>query len=284
VVPLLTLADLFVEMEQTLRVVGQGDGPERLKACWDRHVWREGSGDMTKHDLEALIDDIALIPRTDPAQCARVVVTGDFFLRFNPCFMEGVHEKYARRGIILVPVGLNELVLYTLYSTMADDVRGWNLPPDSARAVALAFARFYQPKGRDYLANWARYRWVKFLDRRYRELFGRTGLLPSGTHDIPRLYEQASPHLSTTIFGEAIPTVGKGVGAGEEGYDGIIAIGPFNCLPFRVSEAILKPYGLKKGMPVLTYESDGFSVRPAFLRQVDVHVQQVLANRRARDE
>jgi len=282
VVPLITLADLFVEMEQALRVVGQADGPERLKACWERHIVREGSTGLTNHDLAALIDDIASIPHTDPVARARVVVTGDFFLRFNPCFMEGVHEKYARNGIILVPVGLNELVLYSLYSSMADNARDWNLPPDSARAVALAFARFYQPKGKDYLSNWARYRWMKFYDRRYRELFGRTGLLLGGTHDVPRLYDQASRHLSTTIVGEAIPTVGKGVGAGQEGYDGIIAIGPFNCLPFRISEAILKPYGLQKGMPVLTYESDGFSVRPAFLRQVDVHVQQVLANRLSR--
>ena len=37
-------------------------------------------------------------------------------------------------------------------------------------------------------------------------------------------------------------------------------------------------------MPILTYESDGFSVPPAFLRQVDVHVQQVLNHRAARKE
>lgn len=72
--------------------------------------------------------------------------------------------------------------------------------------------------------------------------------------------------------------MGKGVAAQDEGYDGIIAIGPFNCLPFRISEAILKPYSMQKGMPILTYESDGFSVPPAFLRQVEVHIQQVLAN------
>ncbi len=196
--------------------------------------------------------------------------------------MEGVHEKYAQHGIILTPVGLNELILYTIYNSMADVAREWNLPPDSARAIAQACVRFYQPKGRDYLASWARYRWLKFYDRRYREMFRRTGLLLDGTHDIARLYEQASRHLSPTIAGEAIPTVGKGVWAREEGYDGIIAIGPFNCLPFRISEAILKPHGLKKGVPILTYESDGFSVRPAFLRQVDVHVQQVLANRLSR--
>ena len=35
-------------------------------------------------------------------------------------------------------------------------------------------------------------------------------------------------------------------------------------------------------MPILTYESDGFPVAPSFLRQVDVHIQQVLAHAAAR--
>jgi hypothetical protein len=29
-------------------------------------------------------------------------------------------------------------------------------------------------------------------------------------------------------------------------------------------------------MPILTYESDGYAVPPVFLRQVEVHIQQVL--------
>ena len=59
-------------------------------------------------------------------------------------------------------------------------------------------------------------------------------------------------------------------------YDGIIVIGPFNCLPFRISEAILKPLCIQSGMPLLTYESDGYAVSPSVLRRVDVHIQQVL--------
>jgi len=78
------------------------------------------------------------------------------------------------------------------------------------------------------------------------------------------------------IYGEVIPTVGKGLEAANEGYDGIIVIGPFNCLPYRISEAILKPLSLQRGTPILTYESDGYAVSPSFLRQVDVHIQQVL--------
>jgi hypothetical protein len=68
------------------------------------------------------------------------------------------------------------------------------------------------------------------------------------------------------------PTIGKGLNAAYEGFDGIILIGPFNCLPFRISEAILKPLSIQQGMPLLTYETDGCAVAPAVLRQVDVHM------------
>ena len=33
---------------------------------------------------------------------------------------------------------------------------------------------------------------------------------------------------------------------------------------------------MQERMPILTYESDGFSVSPAYLRQVEVYIQQVL--------
>ena len=82
--------------------------------------------------------------------------------------------------------------------------------------------------------------------------------------------------MSPALSGEVIPTVGKGLEAASEGYDGLIVIGPFNCLPYRISEAILKPLSIQHGMPILTYESDGYAVAPSFLRQVEVHIQQVL--------
>jgi predicted nucleotide-binding protein (sugar kinase/HSP70/actin superfamily) len=90
------------------------------------------------------------------------------------------------------------------------------------------------------------------------------------------MFEKSSEHVSPQIFGEITPTVGRSLNAEYEGYDGIILIGPFNCLPFRVSEAILRPLSIQQGMPLLTYETDACAVTPAVLRQVDVHIQQVL--------
>jgi predicted nucleotide-binding protein (sugar kinase/HSP70/actin superfamily) len=113
-------------------------------------------------------------------------------------------------------------------------------------------------------------------DARYRNLFRKTGLLVAGPNEIPTLFKKASEHVSPALCGEVFPTVGKGLEAANEGYDGVIVIGPFNCLPYRVSEAILKPLSIQQGMPILTYESDGYAVAPSFIRQVDVHIQQVL--------
>ena len=52
---------------------------------------------------------------------------------------------------------------------------------------------------------------------------------------------------------------------------------------FRIAEAILKPLSIQQGMPLLTYESDGYPVSPSFLRQVDVHTQQVLEHAAKRE-
>ena len=46
--------------------------------------------------LPGFVERLAALPRQrDPLDCPRVVVTGDFFTRFSPFFMEGVRDLYA---------------------------------------------------------------------------------------------------------------------------------------------------------------------------------------------
>ena len=142
--------------------------------------------------------------------------------------------------------------------------------------MAKACTRAFQPDGKQYLQQWLAFQAGRRSENHYRQLFQRTGLLVAGPNDASALFEHAAEHVSPTIFGELIPMVGKGVEAAAEGYDGVILIGPFNCLPYRIAEAILRPISLRQGRPTLVYESDGYAVSPAFLRQVDVHIQQVL--------
>ena len=244
------VADVLVEIEHTLQVVGVNGSGEQLR--------------------------LAALPRArDPLSCPRVAVTGDFFTRFSPFFMEGIAGLYAKRGIILKPVDLSDLLLYASYQGVASAAQCWGMKP-GGRALAKACTRAFQPDGKEYLQQWLGYQAERKNDAYYRSLFRKTGLLVGNPNEIPRLFEKASVHVSPALFGEVIPTIGKGLDAASDGYDGLIVIGPFNCLPFRISEAILKPLSIQQGMPILTYESDGYTVAPSFLRQVEVHIQQVL--------
>ncbi|MDH5739842.1 MAG: acyl-CoA dehydratase activase-related protein, partial [Nitrospira sp.] len=274
--PAIILADILVEIDHVLRVVGENGTLDQLQTEWERFAQETRSLDEFHATLPTFVKRLAHLPRTkDPRTCPRVVVAGDFFTRFSSFFMDGVRDLYAERGIILKPVDLSELFLYVAYHPMAETAGTWGMKPGGL-ALAKACTRMFQPEGKEYLQQWMGYQTLKREEAHYRALFGKTGLLVAGPNVVSSIFEKGAEHVSPAIFGELLPTVGKGIEAAREGYDGMLVIGPFNCLPYRISEAILKPLSVEQGLPILTYESDGYAVSPSVLRQVDVHIQQVL--------
>ena len=274
--PAIIVGDVLVEIDHVLRVVGAPGSLDQLSTEWGRFVTRARSLEDFHAGLPALVEGLAALPRTkDPMSCPRVVVAGDFFTRFSSFFMDGVRDLYAQRGIILKPVDLSDLFLYLAYDEMAWTARNWGLQP-GALAMTKACTRIFEPEGKQYLQQWVGHQLLQGVEGHYRALFQKTGLLVAGPNVASTVFHKGSEHVSHTIWGELLPTIGKGLDAAREGYDGLILIGPFNCLPFRISEAILKPLSIREGMPILTYESDGYAVSPSVLRQIDVHIQQVL--------
>jgi predicted nucleotide-binding protein (sugar kinase/HSP70/actin superfamily) len=272
----LLVADILVEIEHVLRVAGARGSVDQLRQEWQRLVAAADSEARFQAGLDVFVERITALPRTrEPRTCPRVVVMGDFFTRFSPFFMDGVRDLYSGQGIILKPVDVTDLLLYHTYYPVAETAREWGMKPGGL-ALVKACSRIFQRDGKQYLQHWLAYQVERRIEEDYRRRFAKTGLLVAGPNDAASLFETASDYVSPGIYGEIIPTVGRGLEAEAEGYDGIIIIGPFNCLPFRISEAILKPLSIRHGMPVLTYESDGYAVSPSVLRQVDVHIQQVL--------
>jgi predicted CoA-substrate-specific enzyme activase len=282
--PAIQMADILVEIEQVLGAVGLPGSVDQLRARWRRLMHEARSQDEFNAKLPEFAGWLTALPRTrDPSVCPKVVITGDFFTRFSPFFMEGVHELYAASGVILKPVDLGDLVQYAAYHDVAGTASAWGMKPGYP-ALAKACLRMFQPDGQQYLRQWMNYQAGRWYESHYRQLFRKTGLLVAGPNNVSSLFEKASEHISPAVFGEVIPSVGKGLEAAHEGYDGIFLIGPFNCLPYRISEAILKPLSLQADMPLLTYESDGYAVSPSFLRQVEVHIEQVLERAGQRNE
>jgi predicted CoA-substrate-specific enzyme activase len=271
----LIVADLVVEIEHVLRVVGAEGSVDQLKQLWTGLAAADSEARL-QEELPGFIRQIAALPRIrEPQACPKVLVMGDFFTRFSPFFMDGVRDLYSRHGVILKPVDMTDLLHYHTYYGVADAASGWGMKP-GGMALAKACSRMFQQDGKQYLQNLLAYYLERRIEDGYRDQFAKTGLLVAGPNDAASLFEKAAGHVSPEIYGEITPTVGRGLEAEADGYDGIIIIGPFNCLPFRISEAILKPLSIRQGMPILTYESDGYAVSPSVLRQVDVHIQQVL--------
>ena len=99
------LADIMVEIEHVLHVVGAGDAsarPTRSGSALSPASLRLNSFSRNPE----LVGRLARCLANDPTDRPRVLVTGDFFTRFSPFFMEGVRDIYDDSGIIFKPVDL----------------------------------------------------------------------------------------------------------------------------------------------------------------------------------
>jgi predicted nucleotide-binding protein (sugar kinase/HSP70/actin superfamily) len=114
-------------------------------------------------------------------------------------------------------------------------------------------------------------------EQRLRSLLAGSGLVKSPPIDIHHIVENARPYISRDLTGEAVLTIGGSLSDIATHACGVIAIGPFGCMPNRLSEAIMhetmhrknkletKPVAphLKKvlsqvdDLPFLAVESDG---------------------------
>jgi predicted nucleotide-binding protein (sugar kinase/HSP70/actin superfamily) len=57
--------------------------------------------------------------------------------------------------------------------------------------------------------------------------------------DVAEIVENALPYISLNLAGEAILTVGSAISEVVSHACGVIAIGPFGCMPNRLAEAVL---------------------------------------------
>ena len=67
----------------------------------------------------------------------------------------------------------------------------------------------------------------------------KSGLFHHRLADVGRLINGVKHLMSPRLVGEAILTVGASLTEILEEYCGVIAIGPFGCMPNRIAEAIL---------------------------------------------
>ncbi len=76
-------------------------------------------------------------------------------------------------------------------------------------------------------------------ERRLKSIFSRSKLVHTEPLDVSSIIDNALPYISPNLPGEAVLTVGSSLAEIASLTCGVIAIGPFGCMPNRLSEAIL---------------------------------------------
>jgi predicted CoA-substrate-specific enzyme activase len=185
-------------------------------------VLEHGNRDQLTRQLSQAAALLGRIALKQPAGDVPVIaLTGEIFVRRDGLSRRYLTEHLAKKGFATRCAPVAEWIHYTDYTIRkkySDHPRkGLN-----DKLSALIRRRILQKDEQ----------WIKGL------------LQPSGlTHCEPirieELIDTARPYLSPYLGGEAILTIGSSLKEVVSEVCGVIAIGPFGCMPNRISEAIL---------------------------------------------
>ncbi|MDP2268385.1 MAG: activase, partial [Deltaproteobacteria bacterium] len=161
-----------------------------------------------------------------------VLLTGEIFVRHDDLSRQSLVEKLAEQGLAVKTAGVMEWIYYTDYCYKKN--------------LAGCRPALYERPG-----LFLRSLWMRNYDRVYKKIAAGSGLMLCRCDDIPKLIDCARDLISPELTGEAILTVGSVICEVPRHYCGAIAIGPFGCMPNRLSEAILsKAMGRGWQLPV----------------------------------
>ncbi|NHK32443.1 MAG: hypothetical protein FK730_13900 [Asgard group archaeon] len=276
------LGDLILEIESALQVVGEEESLGMLQNYWSEFLENSTTKKKFRKNIKKLVRKIGKIPRkSSPKDSPKVLISGDFFVRFSPFFLGELKEIYAQHGIIVKSSDLLELSVYGQnYMAGFLVIKEWNKDPDHFTSVLRASATLWDEASRTLLIGKIGTGLMLRIERRLRKRFNKTGLLYAHPNDLGEIFRQSSPYISPLIFGEAIPTIGKGMETLEgSDFDSLILTGPFNCLPYKISQAILKPIYLEHNMPFLVFDVDISAITPNLKRLIHANIEQIKRRR-----
>jgi predicted nucleotide-binding protein (sugar kinase/HSP70/actin superfamily) len=80
------------------------------------------------------------------------------------------------------------------------------------------------------------------------------------------LLDAARPYLRDDLEGEAVLTLGNPLVAWRQGrIDGVLSVGPHECMPNKIAEAQFSHMAEREGLPSLTLSVNGDPVNPEVL-------------------
>jgi predicted nucleotide-binding protein (sugar kinase/HSP70/actin superfamily) len=176
---------------------------------------------LLEEQLARTAERFSRIPLRRPSEAVPTVsLIGEIFVRRDELSRQYLTEKLAEKGFAVTCSPIAEWILYSDYlleNRLAEHIMSYK--------EKLEFIL----KKR----SMARYK------KRIKSILSRAKLVHAEPLNINTIVDNATPYISPNLTGEAILTVGSSLTEVASHACGVIAIGPFGCMPNRLSESIL---------------------------------------------
>jgi len=213
-------------------------------------------GDLKFNTLYGLLEDIVATCRTfmdeGRPRRPRIGIVGEIYLRSHPASNQNLVEELEKYGAEVVDASIGEWINYISYDQARNSRRHWiralsrgrlkDLKAISGRLMAQELEKLYQSwrQGQVYR------RALKHLDIQPDHSIG----LVEKRLDRDRLF-------NFDIGTEAALSIGGALEYAHEGFDGIVNVFPFTCMPSTICSSILKPILHTMKIPYLDSPYDG---------------------------
>ncbi len=149
-----------------------------------------------------------------------ISLAGEIFVRRDAISRQYLTERLAEKGFAVVCAPVSEWLVYSDYMFRI-----------GLSDTTMSFFEKLKFPVTSYLQS--RY------EKRIKTSLASSGLVSPVPLDVKSILNTAAPYISKNLTGEAALTVGSAISEVASHTCGVIAIGPFGCMPNRLSEAIL---------------------------------------------
>ncbi len=198
-------------------------GMEIFEKQWARIVeeMERGNFKSIRRLLEKTAAALGDIPmKRHPAEVPTILLTGEIFVRRDGLSRQHLTERLAEKGFAVMCSPVSEWIHYLEYNA--------GVNKDEHRMNWKERLRFY-----------LRNKLMGRYEKQIQTTLSRSGVVHARSADMKTVIENAMPYVSPTFSGEAILTVGSAMTEVASEVSGVIIIGPFGCMPNRISESIL---------------------------------------------
>lgn len=269
----LVLGDYFKDMELALRILAE-DPASALRTFAE--VWagvvqvlREDITRLYPHLAEEAVPRLLALPRRGSIEALpRVIVVGEIYVRRDDHSVSELIDHLVANGIFPKVTGVTEWIAYCDYSR------------EKILGKALAAHPWFRRPARPQFAPWLGFKveqaFMRAIEERVAGILAPTGLVPRFPHDMREIMAEVDRFTHLDFETEATVSSLTASLAVRQGYDGIIAIAPFACLPGRLIKALLEPYCRREQVPFMAVEADGLRFPPNVVSRLEIFMWNVL--------